>query len=116
MNFWIDAILMELPDQTEAFEASDIAQFFLDSPEFELLIGGPEESLSDADLLDLVYRNVLSREPDAAGEAFWLSVLDLPEFDRADLLVAFAISPEGQLDAPEVTALQEVSPSEWDFV
>jgi len=116
LNFWIDAVNMELPGQTDSLSLEDIAQFFLESPEFETLVGEPLDDLTDAELLDQVYMNVLDRAGDDAGTAFWLDALSNPDFGRADLLVAFAESPENQISTPGISNLAEISPGEWDFI
>ena len=56
------------------------------------------------------------RPGDAAGVAFWESVLADPNFSRADMLIAFATSPENQLGSPDIITLTETSPSEWEFL
>lgn len=116
LNFWIDALFNELPEQSRAFTVVDIAEFFLASEEFEGRIGGSLDTLTDQAFVELIYRNVLDRDGDADGIAFWVNALGTPEFDRDDLLAAFAVSPENQLGAPEITALVELSPGEWGFV
>ena len=50
-------------------------------------------SLSDRDFLDLIYSNVLSRTPDAAGYAFWLDRMQ-QGMPRGDVMLAFSESPE----------------------
>ncbi|SHH33548.1 protein of unknown function [Marivita hallyeonensis] len=112
LNFWIDALFQELPEQADLVSIVDIAQFFLASAEFEGRIGGPVETLSDQAFVELIYRNALDRDGDADGIAFWVNALGTPEFDRDDLLAAFAVSPENQLGAPEITSLVELSPGE----
>ena len=66
-----------------------IAQLFLESPEFEATYG----ELNDNDFIDLVYRNVLDREADPEGKLYWLSQLGI-HLDRAGIMLNFADSLE----------------------
>ncbi len=50
-------------------------------------------SLSNAEFVNLVYANVLTRLPDSAGYNFWLSQLNAG-VSRGDVMLAFSNSPE----------------------
>ena len=67
----------------------DVASFFAASPEFKVTYG----TLSNADFVRLVYRNVMGREPDATGFAFWTGRLD-QGLSRGHLMVGFSESSE----------------------
>ena len=67
----------------------DIALAMGDSDEFKNLHG---QSSNEQFIKDL-YRNALSREPDAPGESFWNAVLDAG-VSRALVMLSFAVSPE----------------------
>ncbi len=67
-----------------------VASFFADSPEFRSRYG----SLSNAAFVRLVYRNVLDREPDAAGERYWLDRLDTGKDGRGGVMAMFSETPE----------------------
>lgn len=108
LNFWIDV-------RERGVSEEEVAEAFLDSPEFENSFGNPD-TLSDADLVDVLYRNVLERPADQAGEDFWVQVLSQPSFSRADMLIAFADSAENRLSSEYIEDLFEVSPGFWDFV
>ncbi|MEM9144614.1 MAG: cadherin-like domain-containing protein [Pseudomonadota bacterium] len=108
LNFWIGA-------RADGLSEDDLAQAFLDSPEFEASFGDPD-TLSDRELVEQFYLNVLNRAGEEGGINFWETALSDPNFDRNDLLIAFADSPENLLGSPEVTTLTEVSPGMWDFV
>ncbi|WP_158874031.1 polysaccharide lyase family 7 protein [Antarcticirhabdus aurantiaca] len=69
--------------------AADVADRFVASPEFSATYGG----LTDDAFIGLLYRNVLGRNAEAAGKAYWLNVLDGPA-DRGDVLIGFSESPE----------------------
>ncbi|MEZ5379585.1 MAG: DUF4214 domain-containing protein [Acidimicrobiales bacterium] len=67
-----------------------ISEVFARSPEFVSMYG----SLSDADFVALVYRNVLRREPDTAGLTFWTEQLRRRTMTRGAVMVGFSESPE----------------------
>lgn len=66
-----------------------VAAHFIDSPEYRARFGAP----TDEGFVDLLYRNVLSRRPDAGGRMFWLDQL-ARGMDRRRVVVLFAESPE----------------------
>ena len=66
------------------------ARKFAESPEFKRTYG----SLSNGAFVDLVYRNVLGRTPDASGRAFWLTRLDNGTKNRGDVMINFSESSE----------------------
>lgn len=108
LNFWIDL-------REAGFAEKDLAWAFLSSNEFEAAFGAPE-TLSDRELVEQLYWNVLDRQGEAAGVDFWEGVLGQPGYDRADLLLAFALSPENVAGSPFVEDLAEVAPGEWAFL
>lgn len=63
---------------------------FVRSDEFQNTYG----SLSDEEFIDLVYRNVLDRDPDEAGRAFWLGQLSSGSMSRGTVMVGFSESAE----------------------
>lgn len=68
----------------------DITRFFGDSVEFNDTYG----PLTSGRYVYLVYRNVLDREPDAGGYAYWLGRMQDGSVDAAGLMLHFALSPE----------------------
>ncbi|CAH1651384.1 DUF4214 domain-containing protein [Chelatococcus asaccharovorans] len=86
VKFWFDIY--------ESGDASlhDIAQEFLNSEEFTSSHG----SETNAEFVDNLYEQLFGREPDAAGAAYWTNLLDDGAADRADIVVAFAQSAEGE--------------------
>ena len=66
-----------------------IADAFAASSEFQAAYG----SLTDEQFVDLVYENVLDRDPDSSGLAHWLSVL-AAGVSRGDVMVGFSESTE----------------------
>ncbi|MGH1505852.1 MAG: DUF4214 domain-containing protein [Acidimicrobiales bacterium] len=70
-----------------------VAAEFVISPEFVATYG----SLTDAEFVDLVYRNVLGRLGDAEGRAFWVEQLEAGGATRAEMMIGFSESPEFKL-------------------
>ncbi len=68
-----------------------ISEFFSRSDEFKKRYG----SLSDAEFIDLVYRNVLGRSPDGSGRSHWVGRLSAGE-TRGMVMVGFSESDEFQ--------------------
>ena len=70
------------------------ADFFVTSAEVQARYGG----LTNPDLVDLIYRNVLGRAPDDAGRAYWIAQLtgspSRAPVSRGRLLAQFSDSPE----------------------
>ncbi len=83
LEFWLAARADGLP-------LTDIAASFVNAPEFVATYG----DLSDGEFINLVYRNVLGRTPDAGGFDFWLAQLTSGAVDRAGLMVEFSESVE----------------------
>ncbi|MGF1445814.1 MAG: DUF4214 domain-containing protein [Pikeienuella sp.] len=107
VNFWIDRV-------EEGASFLQLAEAFLTSPEFDAAFG-PEAELTDLELVEQLYRNVLDREGDADGIAFWTGRL-AEGLGRDAVLLAFAESQENRDGSPEVADLTEVGPGVWDFV
>lgn len=69
-----------------------VAAAFTATPEFGARNGAPD----DRGFVRLLYRNVLGREADPAGETHWVAQLAARRLTRAGVLVAFSESPEHQ--------------------
>ncbi len=67
----------------------EVAADFVASREFSLVYGEPD----DDEFIDLLYRNVLNREPDAAGRGFWIDQL-AGGLSRVRIVVLFSESSE----------------------
>lgn len=67
--------------------------FMTDQAEFDALYG---TNPTDMEFINHLYENVLHREADAAGFAYWLNVLHNSPNARADILTGFSESPENQ--------------------
>ena len=84
LAFWTNAL------RTGATDLDDLAGLFVASPEFRNRYG----DLGDRDFVALLYRNVLDREADPDGFAFWTTGLQSRRVDRDDVALAFSESPE----------------------
>lgn len=85
LGFWIGSLDAGLP-------LAQAAQYFMDSAEFAAKYG----ALDTAQFVDQLYRNVLHREADAGGRAFWTDHLAHADLTRAETLVYFSESAENQ--------------------
>ena len=68
--------------------ASEVSDFFARSPEFIARYG----ALDNAEFVSLVYQNVLGRNPDAAGFAFWTRQLQAGQ-TRGWMMLQFTEAP-----------------------
>jgi hypothetical protein len=78
--------------ETAGLTLAQDAQGFIDSPEFAAKYG----SLDNTAFVTQLYRNVLGREPEAAGLKFHVDLLNAGTISRADDLTFFSESPENQ--------------------
>ncbi|MCU1352329.1 MAG: domain protein beta Propeller [Acidimicrobiales bacterium] len=79
-----------------------VAAQFATSAEFQNTYG----SLSNQAFVKLVYKNVLDRNADANGLAFWTKKLDDKAKTRGDVMAGFSESPEAKrLLAPQVDSV-----------
>lgn len=105
LNFWIDVF--------NDVGRVGMSELFLTSPEFGDRFGDPV-SLTDSGYLDLLYNNILGRDGDAPGTAFWLDVLTNDLASRAEVLSFFADSEENVTNTPELENLAVASGSgDW---
>jgi hypothetical protein len=73
--------------------AALVAGAFMESAEFKARYG---TGLSDADYVGKLYRNVLHRDGDPAGQAYWTALLQRGAATRAEVLAAFSDGAEGK--------------------
>lgn len=86
LSTWID--LMD-----KGMSLQEVSSYFQRSDEFKSMYGA---SLSNQQFVDLLYRNVLDRAPDAQGYATWQGVLDAGTWTREQVLIGFSESTENQ--------------------
>jgi uncharacterized protein (DUF1800 family) len=78
---------------------ADVSEAFAQSPEFVQQYG----PRTNAEFVQLVYRNVLGRQPDASGYTYWLAELDSGRRTRGSVMAGFSESLEfGMSSAPGV--------------
>jgi len=79
LMYWIDVY-------ANGARLLDISEFFASCAEFAATYGG----LNNADFVPLIYNNVLGREPDAGGFAFWTGQLDRGLMTRGEVMLNFS--------------------------
>ncbi|MEM7274672.1 MAG: DUF4214 domain-containing protein [Actinomycetota bacterium] len=82
-DHWIDA-------RSDGHRLEDIAEWFAESDEFVARYGSGDFSA----FLDLLYRDVLGREPDQDGKTYWLGQLEAGAVNRGTIVVYFTESTE----------------------
>jgi hypothetical protein len=93
LGFWINFM-------DAGMSLNDVAAGFMASSEFKTMYG---ENPSHADFVDKLYLNVLHRQGEPSGVAFWMTALDNPAISAASVLAAFAESHENQVALVGVT-------------
>lgn len=96
-NYWEKSLL------TQSASLQDIAQAFSQSSEFTQTYG----NLDDGQFINLVYQQVLDREPDTEGFAYWQAALN-DGFRRGDLMVSFSESQEFIQKSSTTTAISQL--------
>ncbi len=76
-----------------------LAEAFITVPEFEFRYDGDPDMAgfqepTDEEYISLLYDNALRRELDQSGFEFWVEQLESGAFDRVEMLIFFADSPE----------------------
>lgn len=107
LNYWIDTYQTGVP-------LDDVAESFLLSDEFEFNYGDAY-ALPPEEFVDVMYDNVLGREPDPAGFNYWVDILDSGFADQEDILISFSDSPENFAQSSYLLELEQVAPGYWDF-
>ena len=83
LGYWIDQYRGGRPLQS-------ISDFFATSPEFLARYG----TLNNASFVQLVYNNVLGRQPDNPGLSFWIGQLNSGALTRGAVMTGFSESAE----------------------
>jgi hypothetical protein len=84
LGFWVGAL------QTGATTLQEAARGFVGSAEFQARYGAPDSGA----FVDLLYRNVLGRDPDAEGRAYWKNLLDGGALTQTGAVLGFSESAE----------------------
>ena len=104
LNYWVD----EWEDNMSPLE---VAARFYYSEEFNLRYGNP----SNEGFIDLLYENVLDRDPDAGGLEYWVGELN-SGMDRSEVLARFAESTENVANTDFIFyTLHEETDGYWIF-
>ena len=74
---------------------AQIAEAFIDNPEFQARVGFNE---SEAVFVEGLYVNFLDRPGDTEGQQFWIDELESGRLTRAEVVLAFALNPEAIAD------------------
>ena len=88
LEYWIE-------QKNAGMDIFEIAARFMDSDEF-VSAYGDLESMSNADVVNNLYSNVLGRGPDLAGFEFWKGELDSGARSRTKVFVDMTESPENK--------------------
>lgn len=90
LNFWIDKLELNMG-------IDEISERFYDSSEFKNTYG----DLSNVDFLTTLYQNVMNREPDKSGLAYWLERMESGT-SAARVLSEFSDSTENRNNTTEL--------------
>lgn len=93
LGYWIDELDVGKGD------LAWVAGNFMLSDEFTDTYGTPE-SVSNAEFLNLIYDNVLDRNPDSKGFNYWMDELD-SGFSREHLVASFSESNENKANVAD---------------
>jgi hypothetical protein len=104
LNYWID-------QHDAGMSFATMAANFLDSAEFTTRFGD-DDTMSNADFVNVMYLNILNRPGEKAGLDYWTSTMDTG-MSREAVLIGFARSPENMQGSD--LSLQEVRPGYWEF-
>jgi len=95
LGFWI-------AQMDKGMDVVEVAARFIDSPEFRQTYG---TNVSDTKFLTSVYNNVLDRDPDTAGLAWWVNEMKTnPAKTWQKVLADFSESPENQTNVASLIA------------
>jgi hypothetical protein len=92
-------------DLTGGDTLTNVASGFLGSAEFQARYGNPNSNA----FVTSLYRNVLHRDPDAGGLAYWSAAIDSGGLSAAQVLVDFSESPENKANTPPSSNAQSAA-------
>lgn len=82
--FWLDEY------SSGNWSLPEMSTFFSESQEFLDMYGG----VTDAEFIDLIYRNIFGRQADEAGRDYWLGRMVNEGLGRGGVMLFFSESPE----------------------
>lgn len=98
-DWWLERL------QVGEFVFDEVADRFLDSPEFRGLADGNEDSIiSDQEFLDHVYTTVFGRQPDEEGYSWWLNQLESGGHTQGEAFAGMTQSDEFVLITAEAVS------------
>ena len=103
LGFWINKM-------DSGMDYNTVAQNFVNSAEFKTAFGGSNPSVNT--LVTKLYNNVLIRNPDGGGLAFWQEKLSTGGWTTANVLGYFATSPENVTNVTPLIA-KGIAYQEW---
>lgn len=83
-QFWLEGY------SSGTWSLARASEFFSRSPEFDLMYG----QLSDDEFVDVIYQNILGRNADAGGRAYWIDRMSSEGIGRGTVMLYFSESPE----------------------
>lgn len=86
LGYWIATM-------DKGMTSDSVAKLFMTSAEFATQYGTQPDATK---LITTLYKNVLHREPDAGGFAWWRGMLDEGKISASDALLGFSESPENR--------------------
>ncbi|MRV76085.1 DUF4214 domain-containing protein [Duganella sp. FT92W] len=104
LSYWLNKV-------DKGLDTLMVADSFTRSDEFRQVFGATP---SNTELVNRLYHNILHREPDAQGKAYWIDVLDKKQVTTAEALFYFSASPENYQNVAKIIGdgfAYEVSPS-----
>ncbi len=103
-NYWLDQAF-------DGMAMHEMAGYFLESNEFQSRFN----VASDDAYIERLYLNVLEREPDGQGQAYWQTAMDegLP---RNEVLMYFATSKENRDNADWLAGLTRQVDGDWEIL
>ncbi|WP_099867104.1 DUF4214 domain-containing protein [Pararhizobium haloflavum] len=84
VGYWINSM-------DDGWSLEQVSARFIDTPEFAALYGS---NPTNSDFVDRIYFNVLDRESDAGGAAYWEGQLNSGAMSDAEVLARISESPE----------------------
>lgn len=87
IGYWVHEMV------SKSLSLNQIAQFFIDSPEFKLMYGSAP---SAEQMLKGFYQHILGRAPDESGLNYWLNEIRTGKLDWAGVLTSFSESLENK--------------------
>jgi len=106
LNFWIDQF-------ESGRSVLNISDYFVNSPEFKAVFGD-QAAMTNTQLIDVFYQNVLNRAGEDGGMTFWVGKLN-DGMTREEVLYNFSISAENRDGSTYVTTLHNDGAGDWLF-